>query len=172
MGAKTSKPKLYQSNHIDLTTVNPQLIENVIFKNQVISVYIYEVYDGDTVKFLAFVGNKVIKLSLRLLGIDTPEIRSGAGRLVEEKTAGIMARNRLSELINSAGNKHLTNIIIRDWDKFGGRVLGDIILENGCSVAEILINEGYAKPYHGEKKELWTMEDLSLAPFCLKKKID
>jgi endonuclease YncB( thermonuclease family) len=41
-----------------------------------------------------------------------------------------------------------------DWDKFGGRVLGDIIL-NGKSLREMLIANGYARAYFGEAKQSW-----------------
>lgn len=160
------KSKLKQNHTIfDLTNVDPQSIDNVIFKDQIVSVYIYDVYDGDTVKFLALLGNTVIKLALRLIGIDTPEIRAGVDHLIEEKNAGIIAREKVKELINFSDKKHLTNIIIRDWDKYGGRVLGEIILEDGRFISDILIDEGYAKHYQGDKKELWTLEELTSKPF-------
>lgn len=152
-----------------LTSINPKFVDDVPFKDQIIQVYIYDVYDGDTVKFLTLFGDVIVKLSLRILGIDTPEIRAGARHLASEKNAGIIARDRLEKLINPSKEKHLTNVILRDWDKFGGRVLGDIILENGESVADILLQEGYAKPYHGEKKDSWTLEELSTSPFNIHK---
>jgi endonuclease YncB( thermonuclease family) len=45
-------------------------------------------------------------------------------------------------------------VVIYDWDKFGGRVLGDIIL-NGSSLRELLIQNGLARPYFGEAKQSW-----------------
>lgn len=160
-----------------LLNISPETIPDVPCKDVPIQVYVYDVHDGDTVNFLMFCGPKchtVLKLSLRLLGIDTPEIRAGVGRLAEEKIAGEMSRNRLAELLNARiakdkGTKQrrqvLTTIIIRDWDKFGGRVLGEIILPSGKSAVDVLIAEGYGRPYTGDRKEPWTMEDLSYAPF-------
>jgi endonuclease YncB( thermonuclease family) len=43
---------------------------------------------------------------------------------------------------------------IAKWDKFGGRVLGDVIFD-GNSLREMLIEKGYARPYLGDKKESW-----------------
>jgi endonuclease YncB( thermonuclease family) len=40
------------------------------------------------------------------------------------------------------------------WDKFGGRVLGDIIV-NGQSVRAGLIANGLAREYYGEAKQSW-----------------
>jgi endonuclease YncB( thermonuclease family) len=40
------------------------------------------------------------------------------------------------------------------WDKFGGRVLGDIILD-GQSLRASLITNGFAREYYGEEKQSW-----------------
>jgi endonuclease YncB( thermonuclease family) len=161
-------------------TTDPESIPNVPCKDMRIHVYIYDVYDGDTVNFLMLSGGTegtVLKLSLRLLGIDTPEIRGGQGHTPEEKIAGELARNRLAEIIGARASKDtrntkprkcvLTKIIIRDWDKFGGRVLGDIILQDGRSAVDIMIAEKYGRRYGGDKKIPWTVEDLSQPPFRL-----
>lgn len=139
-----------------LTTIDPASIPNVIFKDQPIFVYIYDVHDGDTVHFLADVNGTIFKLLLRVRGIDTPEIHGA----VAEKKAGALAKKRLTELVG-AGQRRLTKIIIRDWDKYGGRVLGDIYLDDGRSVAEVMLNEGFARPYSGEKKAPWSATQLA-----------
>ena len=41
-----------------------------------------------------------------------------------------------------------------DWDKFGGRVLGDLLLD-GQSLRQMLIANGYAREYFGEAKQSW-----------------
>ena len=149
-----------------LVSIDPDSVPKVIYQDIPIDVYIYDVHDGDTVHFIMKVGGTPVKLALRLIGIDTPEIRTGVNSLPEEKLAGVIARNRLASIIKST-DRSLTTIIIRDWDKFGGRVLGEIVLPDGRSVAEILIKEGYGRKYNGEKKERWTKEDLSAEPFLL-----
>lgn len=163
---------------LHLLTVDPARVPNVICKDTPTYVYVYDVYDGDTVHFLMEGGPlfPVIKLSLRLLGIDTPELRAGEGRIPEEKMAAEIARDRLAQLIGARARKgsltphhpekiKLTQIIIRDWDKFGGRVLGEIILPDDRSAATVLISEGYGRPYNGEKKRPWTMADFTAPPF-------
>jgi endonuclease YncB( thermonuclease family) len=39
-------------------------------------------------------------------------------------------------------------------DKYGGRVLGDVFLD-GKRLSEMLIANGFARRYHGEKKSSW-----------------
>jgi endonuclease YncB( thermonuclease family) len=41
-----------------------------------------------------------------------------------------------------------------DWDKYGGRVLGDVLL-NGQSLRGMLIANGFAREYYGEAKTSW-----------------
>jgi endonuclease YncB( thermonuclease family) len=45
-------------------------------------------------------------------------------------------------------------VVLMDWDKYGGRVLGDVIL-NGQSLRAMLISKGYAREYYGEAKTSW-----------------
>ena len=40
------------------------------------------------------------------------------------------------------------------WDKFGGRVLGDLIVD-GKSLRQLLLDNGYAREYYGDKKKSW-----------------
>ena len=41
-----------------------------------------------------------------------------------------------------------------EWDKYGGRVLGHVIID-GQSLSDMLIRAGLARPYHGEAKSSW-----------------
>ena len=45
-------------------------------------------------------------------------------------------------------------LAIYKWDKFGGRVLGDIIID-GKSLRYMLIENGFAREYYGDKKKSW-----------------
>ncbi len=51
-------------------------------------------------------------------------------------------------------NAKTTQITIFDWDKFGGRVLGDVLID-GQSLTKMLIEKGYAREYYGDAKESW-----------------
>jgi len=98
---------------------------------------------------------------LRIIGIDTPEIKHGEGRLPEEHVSAVKVRDYMRSLFP----KNIAKICIRDWDKYGGRVLGELFLETGENVSEILIHQGWARPYRGEKKRPWTLEELTAHPF-------
>ena len=54
-------------------------------------------------------------------------------------------------LINASQQRQ---VILYSWDKFGGRVLGDIIL-NCQSLRTQLIANGFAREYYGEAKTSW-----------------
>jgi endonuclease YncB( thermonuclease family) len=60
---------------------------------------------------------------------------------------------KVRDYIRSLFPTDIAKIYIRDWDKYGGRVLGELFLETGENLAEILIHRGWARPYHGEKKK-------------------
>jgi endonuclease YncB( thermonuclease family) len=102
-----------------------------------------------------------VRFSLRILGIDAPEIKNGEGRLPEEHNAAVKVRDYMRSLFPT----NIAKICIRNWDKYGGRVLGELFLETGENVAEILIHGGWARSYHGEKKKAWTLEELTASPF-------
>jgi micrococcal nuclease len=168
MGACTSccikeKP---QSNYIMSATdllerIDPKTVPKVPFQDKIIFARIEEIYDGDTVKIIVLFGDVPAKLSLRILGIDAPEIKHADGRLPEENKAAIKVRDYMRSLFP----KNIAKICIRDWDKYGGRVLGELFLETGENVAEVLIHGGWARPYHGEKKKPWTLAELTAIPF-------
>jgi endonuclease YncB( thermonuclease family) len=45
-------------------------------------------------------------------------------------------------------------MVLMDWDKYGGRVLGDVLLD-GKSLRAELISQGFAREYYGEAKQSW-----------------
>jgi micrococcal nuclease len=88
------------------------------------------------------------KMSIRVLGIDTPEIR---GDCPKEKKLALEGRNVANKLFRNANNIEFKNL---QWDKYGGRILADVEID-GQNYADILIQEGLARPYFGDKKESW-----------------
>lgn len=113
---------------------------------------ITRVIDGDTVEFKAEFLPKPLKpvLSLRVLGVDTPE-KSFRAHCVSEANKGKSATEFTKHLV---AESKVHQVSIKEWDKYGGRVLGDVILD-GKLLSEELIKNGYARPYFGEKKESW-----------------
>lgn len=113
---------------------------------------ITRVIDGDTVAFRADFMPAPLKpeLSIRVLGVDTPEKAPRAACEKEAKAAAAA-----SEFTKQAvKNAKTTQIEIKSHDKYGGRVLGDVFLD-GKRLSELLIENGHARPYKGEKKESW-----------------
>jgi len=51
-----------------------------------------------------------------------------------------------------SATKH--QVILKQWDKYGGRVLGDLLLD-GKSLRELLLENNYAVSYNGAKKPNW-----------------
>ena len=111
-----------------------------------------KVIDGDTVSFVAPFLPEPIKpvLSIRIYGIDTPE-KGFRAKCPSENTRGLAATEFTKKAVASA---KVVQFEIIDWDKFGGRVLGDVILD-GKRLSEMLIQENLARPYLGEAKKTW-----------------
>jgi len=110
--------------------------------------YVIKVYDGDSITIATqfqFNPNVWYRFSIRLNGIDTPEIK---GSTDEEKQMAIKARDRLADLILHK-EVQLKNI---SYEKYG-RILADIHL-NSEYINEILLKERYAVPYQGKTKTL------------------
>lgn len=113
---------------------------------------ITRILDGDTVAFEAkFLPDPLKKeLSVRIYGVDTPEKGSKA-KCAKESEMGLAATKFTGSVVNQATKRQ---VVIRSWDKFGGRVLGDVLLD-GQSLREMLIQKGYAREYFGEAKKSW-----------------
>ena len=113
---------------------------------------VVKVYDGDTCTCVVDLGFKTsVRIKVRLLGIDTPEIRT---KDLDEKKKGLETRDWLREKI--LGKKVLLHT--KERGKFG-RWLGMIWQidqeepEFKNSYNGQLINEGFAKEYWGGKKQ-------------------
>ena len=113
---------------------------------------ITRVIDGDTVAFQAdFLPAPLKKeLSIRVYGVDTPE-KGFRAACPSEVARGEAASAFTKNAIATSTTRQITLI---DWDKYGGRVLGDVIL-NGQSLRSMLIANGFAREYYGEAKTSW-----------------
>ena len=114
------------------------------------------VIDGDTVEFAApFLPDPLPKkLSIRVLGVDTPE-KGHRASCPQEAAAAEKASQFTKDTLNNAYKNKLPVLIeLEKHDKYGGRVLGDVIV-NGQRLSALLIANGHARPYHGEKKSSW-----------------
>ena len=121
---------------------------------------ILRVVDGDTVDVDIDLGFGVWLRNerVRIMGIDTPESRT---RDKQEKKFGLLAKERLKELLPKGKDSVLRTQIDKDGEdakgKFG-RILGNFVYGHGHNgrftmVTDILIKEGHAVAYHGQNKE-------------------
>lgn len=113
---------------------------------------IRKVIDGDTVQIV--VPNLPVELgqtlNLRIYGVDTPE-KGYRARCLLENTKSISSTKFTENAIASAT---LKQVRIIKWDKYGGRVLGDVFLD-GKSLRKMLLDSGNAVEYYGDKKKGW-----------------
>jgi endonuclease YncB( thermonuclease family) len=117
---------------------------------------ILRITDGDTVVIAAPFLPKPLKpeLAVRVFGVDTPE-KGHRAQCPQEaqrgEAASAFTKNAIATAAATGGKFQAT---LYGWDKFGGRVLGDILV-NGQSLRAALIANGYAREYYGEAKQSW-----------------
>jgi micrococcal nuclease len=113
---------------------------------------ILRINDGDTVVISAPFLPAPLKpeLAVRVFGVDTPE-KNHLAKCESEKQRGLAATEFTKKMV---GQSQQRQVVLYGWDKFGGRVLGDILL-NGQSLRMMLIQNGFAREYFGEAKTSW-----------------
>ncbi len=113
---------------------------------------IVRVNDGDTVVIAAPFLPAPLKpeLAVRVFGVDTPE-KGFRAQCPSENARGEAATAFTKNAVKST-KKH--QVVLYGWDKFGGRVLGDMILD-GVSLRAELIRNGFAREYFGDAKQSW-----------------
>jgi endonuclease YncB( thermonuclease family) len=109
------------------------------------AVEVVSVYDGDTFK-INIPGVPAVfgkKISIRIKGIDTPEIRGG--------TEATKAKARASrEYLRSLLSGNLVTIHNVERGKYF-RILADV-KAGGVNIADNMINAGHGKKYNGGKR--------------------
>ena len=109
---------------------------------------VVDVYDGDTFSLQIDVGFKIFhNIKVRLNGANCPEIHTKDKR---EKALGFKAKQFTEDFLKDA--EEIT-LITEKKGKFG-RWLGSIRAD-GFDLATMLIEEGLAREYHGEKRGPW-----------------
>ncbi len=113
---------------------------------------VVRVNDGDTVVIAAPFLPKPLKpeLAVRVYGVDTPE-KGFRAKCESENQRGQAASAFTKQAVAQSTTRQ---VVLYDWDKFGGRVLGDILLD-GQSLRGLLIANGFARAYFGEAKQSW-----------------
>lgn len=99
-----------------------------------------EIYDGDTIKVHLDLGFDLTKYTyVRINGVNTPEV------VGDEKIAGKLVRDEVIKWMAS----HQCYVKYVEPDKYGKRVVGDIIRDDDQRLSQFLLDSGYAKPYDG-----------------------
>lgn len=107
---------------------------------------VVRVHDGDSaeVEALWLPGELGTRISIRLFGVDAPETTWRAS-CEQEKVRGRESLAALARLIARPG----VTVRIVDWDKYGGRILGDFVTPDGVSVTQLMLEQGHVQVYTG-----------------------
>ncbi len=106
---------------------------------------VLSVYDGDTVTLGFRMADRLVKFKGRLMGIDTPELRS---KNPEEKALALKAKKILEDLILHK------NVYV--WfagnDKYGGRALVYLYTKDWINVSSYMLKNAPCNKYDGGTK--------------------
>ena len=104
---------------------------------------VVRVIDGDTIVFDASADfpPELAEMRVRLRGIDAPEMGHRA-ECEAERAAAARATAFVARELGAAGT-----IAVRDlaWGKWGGRVIADVVLDGGPSLANLVAYFGHAR---------------------------
>jgi endonuclease YncB( thermonuclease family) len=130
-----------------------EYLVNIVYENTVSFVppitvgKVIRVYDGDTftmISKLPYTEGPIYRFSVRMKGIDSPEIK---GKTMNEKELAIKSRDALSKLI-------LGKIVVlknATTEKYG-RILADVYIGELC-INEWMLTNKFAVKYDGGTKE-------------------
>ena len=117
-------------------------------EGQELKAKVVSVYDGDTIKCVFPLNDKLYKWNCRLSGVDTPELRT---RNKNEKKFGYQVRDNLREKILGK----VITLKCGEFDKYG-RLLATVKCDGDkCSINEWLVENDYAFKYDGGTKKSW-----------------
>lgn len=140
------------SNNILYQMSETDYLANVKYEDTVSFVFpikygkVIKVYDGDTFTIAAKLPNTtgpMYRFSVRLNGIDTPEIK---GKTTAERELAKNARDALQEMIYGKVIE-LRNVMNEKY----GRILADVYLGE-TSINQWMISQNFAVSYDGGKK--------------------
>jgi len=145
---------MFNDQIIENTKQPPHLGETVFAK-------VINVYDADTVTVVYNINNNPTSpfvINVRLSGIDAPEKKTLNDL---EKKASYL----LTEFVNSKLLNKIINLEIKGWDKYGGRIVGNISLNGEFEekdVSDWLLSKNLVKSFNGKtKKEEWSDKELN-----------
>jgi len=139
--------KKYLDNQINWAAVEYK--DTVQFHPEITVAKCIKVYDGDTITIACGLppyhpGNPVYRWSVRLRGIDSPEMRT---KCASEKKCALLAKQAMAAQVLD----QLVTLENVSYDKYG-RVLADVFV-GGVNVTDALLAENLAVPYGGGTKQ-------------------
>lgn len=111
---------------------------------------VLRVIDGDSVQVAVEIWPGItVQPLIRISGVDSPELR---GKCSEEKALAGMAKALVRHLL-PPGSKVILKRVKND--KYAGRYLSEVTLNDGRSLSAVLLAQGLARPYGGGKRKPW-----------------
>ncbi len=144
--SKSRSPKA-TANQKAKETVKSEWDDAVSFVPPITQGYVIKVYDGDTITLAAklpYAESPLYKFSVRLNGIDTPEIKT---KNAEEKQKALECKTELSRLCLNK-QVQLQNVSTEKY----GRILADVYCD-GVHLNQHMIEGGFAVAYDGGHKK-------------------
>jgi endonuclease YncB( thermonuclease family) len=110
--------------------------------------------DGDSLEIANQFLPEELKLFVRAKGVDTPE-KAPHAKCEKENALGQKATIFTKKAIENAqkNNQKITFTEIK-WDKYGGRIVAKVFINN-IDLAQELIKNGLGRVYFGDKKKSW-----------------
>ncbi len=120
-----------------------------------VTAHVERVIDGDTIEVRAHIWlDQDVVVSVRLSGIDTPEI--SRADCAAERTKGLDARTQLAALIQGQ-TVHLHDV---HYGKYAGRVVARVETDQGLDISAWLLAMGLAVKYYGTHNN-WCADRIS-----------
>ena len=140
------KDAVVEEVNIEVVKINPVWKDTVPFIAPITEGHVIKVYDGDTFTlagYLPYAESPLYRFSVRLNGIDTPEIK---GKTEKEKECAILARTELQTLILDK------RVVLRNvqTEKYG-RLLADVYIGD-LHINRHMLDTGMAVKYDGGTK--------------------
>jgi endonuclease YncB( thermonuclease family) len=112
-------------------------------------VIVVKIYDGDTITvnipaFPDIIGHNI---NIRLNGIDTPELTD---KRIEMKQKALLARQFVDDTIRKSRKVEITDLRRDKYFRIDAQVIID-----GVNLNQLLLKNGYARPYDGGTKSPW-----------------
>lgn len=129
------------------------------FQGKQVIAKVVSVYDGDTLTaiFRLNPASPPLKYSVRLTGIDTPEMKPP--KTAPNREGLIALAKSARDFIIARTTSQLVMLDLQGLDKYG-RVLARVYLtitpDPAHCINDMLIQAGLAKPYAGGTKAIWT----------------